>query len=211
MEVTASQERNVWCKKVELSLAKLSLLAAKEAKQNVEDASYGEETQKDAIVLVNIQDKLYAHIKPALYDAMDQAAEVQLAMEAYGRKQMEKLPALQQLLERGMEKLVAHIAMDPDQLIDVLTLMNQRKCDLKTNDITGQELLLALRVVKHAKFDKDAARAELLLRIIWRRCFIRDDWGKLNNTGNKSDQTTLDRIEATALYKTFYWGFKLCQ
>jgi len=211
MDVAASQEQNIWCKKVELSLAKLSLLAAKEAKQDIEDASHNEKTQKDAMALVNIEEKLYAHVKPSLCDAMDQAAEIQLAMEAYGRKQMTALPALQQLLERGVEKLVSHTAMDPDQLIDVLTLMNQRKCNMKNDNIAGQEFLLAFQALKHANFDKDPERAELLLRIIWRRCFIRDDWGKLNNTGNKSDQAMEDRIEATALYKTFYWGFKLCQ
>ncbi|KAI9811481.1 MAG: hypothetical protein M1827_005464 [Pycnora praestabilis] len=199
--LAVNQETDLWSKKVEMSLSKLAWLSVEDKKANLVDSE---------VALVNIQEKLYRHIAPALYGAIDQNAELELAMDRYGRLATARRSALQGLLEQGMSRLVRRECMGAEQLIDILTLMDTQS-DVPDNedDISGQEFFLALRVLTLSGTEPQAKeRKPLTERVIWRRCMIRNDWESINNTGLKDDSEVEEAATATALFQTLKEGFK---
>lgn len=210
--IAESKEINIWSKNVELSLAKL-VLAAADTKNEVSDSGAMDKQRvciKRESEQVRIQTRLFEHIKPSLYNAVDKAAEIQLAMEAFGKKNVKGRTSYQQLLERGMESLVSYVAMTPEQLVDVLTLMDPRQSEIAQANIAGEVFQLAFLAVRNSSIaENDKEAYDGLVKIIWRRCFLRDDWASLNNTARKSDDVIAEELEATTLYKTIVQGFKI--
>lgn len=208
LDVADQQEAHIWNKKVELSLAALALAA--EPSDNVdEEAQALKKLQSNALQIVTIQEKLYEHVHSSLHDAIDETAEVQLAMETFGRHVVKGKTASHGLLEQGFEILVKHAVLDLDQLIDVLTLMDQRPSEVRHKDIAGLEFVLALQAVEAASATQSSERTTQMLKHIWRRCFIRDGWKVHDATARKSDQERISDLEATVLFKTIYEGFAI--
>lgn len=206
LSVAEHQEGDLWSKKVELSLVKLASLADKFQGHSIQD-SQSLTQQANALQLVKLQERLYDHVRPTLYNAVDQVAELQLAMESFGKHGVKGRPALHQLLERGLESLIRQSALEAEQLIDTLTLMDQRHCELKQSDIAGREFVLALQALSYSQFGQDQNKQDVLLKIIYRRCFIRDDWKSFDAAARRSDQEAIDALESTTLFKTFYEGY----
>lgn len=200
LAIAQKQEADLWSRKVELSLSKLALVAS-QAPNTIAPLE-----QKNALRLVKIQEQIYEHIRPSFYDAVDRRAELQLAVDAFGIHAVKGRPALQQLLERGLESTIGHSAMDVDQLIDILTLMDQRASEVGSRDIAGDEMFVALKALAFASPTMDESKRELLLRFVFRRCFISDDWRTLDAAARKSDQDATDQLESTTLFRTFYAG-----
>lgn len=205
LSAAQDQEMGLWSKKVELSLGKLALIATEGSTETTERNEVVAKS-KDEDQLVKIQERLYEHVRPCLYDAVDEAAELQLAMETFGNGVKDKMPALYDFLENGLEDLIQHRAMGPEKLIDVLTLLDRRPCSLKEHNIAGRETYLALQVLNHSGFTSDRARFDLMLKLIWQRCYIRDDWTHVNNTGRKADADAVADLEDTTLFLTIYQG-----
>lgn len=204
LDVADHQEQQIWSKKVELSLAVLALAAD----EQFDDETQAQGTrQANALQVVNIQERLYEHVHSSLHNALDQTAEVQLAMETYGRHVVKGKTACHGLLEQGFEMLVKHAVMDLDQLVDVLTLIDQRPNELRHKDIAGLEFVLALQAVKAASAKRPEESTRQQLKFIWRRCFIRDGWKVHDATARKSDQERISDLEATVLFRTIYEGF----
>ena len=218
----ASTETSLWDKKIELSCSKLALLAADEAANSSSpterrkpvgtthtarnyDAAK-EAAHESALTLVNVQDALYKHLEPALYATTDAIAQLQVAMQDYGRVNTADRSALHQLLERGFEALIARHTMDVEQLVDVLTLMDHRRCDATENDIAGRAFFLALTVLRAAGdgVAGGEARRDTLRRTAWRRAYIQDRWDRLNDTRRRSDERIRQNLEDTVLFDTFY-------
>ena len=147
------------------------------------------------------------------YNAMDETAELQLAMEAFGKTIVKGHTACQSLLERGMDNLVVnHAAMTPEQLIDVLTLMDPQRSELSQSDILDEVFCLAFQALRNAALEQTNKEAyDTLLRVIWRRCFIRDQWEALNHTAQKSDEAITRELEGTTLWKTLANGHSICR
>lgn len=204
VHIAEEQEQDLWSKKVELSIAKLTM-AATDNKADVSSTAQ-DMKQQEPLALVNIQEQIYEHVRPSLYSAVDQAAELQIAMETFGRVVVKGKPASHSLLERGFESLIQNKVMNADLLIDLLTLMDQRTSELRQNDISGSEFVLALQVYAQTAKLRSTRNNELLLKVIWRRCFIRDGWKVLDAAAKKSDQEATTELEATVLFKTIYGG-----
>lgn len=198
--VAQQDETSLWNKKVELSIAKLALAATNETQSAVATPSL------DEIQLVKIQEQLHEYIRSFLYNAVDEAAELELAMEIFGGA-VKDTPNLGDLLEQGIDALLRHQALDPDQLIDILTLMNRTSHLVEANDMADKESYYALRVLKHSGFAADRQRFDMLLKIIWQRCFLRDDWDEINDTSSKADEIAAGDLEATKLYQTMDEGY----
>lgn len=212
IDVAEAHETNLWSKNVELSLAKLALAAAQVDDRNTagQDSQHG--SLERASNLVRVQKKLYAHVKPSLYNAMDETAELQLAIEAFGKTIVKGRTACQPLLERGMENLVNHAAMAPEQLIDVLTLMDPQRSELSQSDILDELFCLAFQALRNSGLEQTNKEAyDTLLKVVWRRCFTRDKWETLNHTAQKSDEAIARELEATTLWKTIAHGHSICK
>ncbi|KAI9885276.1 MAG: electron carrier [Watsoniomyces obsoletus] len=218
-------ERDLWSKKVELSLSKLSILAAEAEAEDDEGAS-GETTgvngtngvhSDDAttklddneriseldrdLQLIEVQEQLYQHVQPSIREAIDEAAAVDLVIKDYGRKLTHGKPALRTVLEQGLRSLVAREPLNFEMTIQVLTLIDHRDDITTASELTGHEFALALRINRLLRAVA-TEKATLLERIIWRRCLIRDDWVTINDTPRKDDEAMTELTANTALFRT---------
>lgn len=207
LEVAEEQEARTWSKKVELSIAKLSLASLQPS-----EAEEGQDKMRlrtiGNIKLIEVQEKLQEHVRPFLFEAIDEEAELKLAMDTFGKRVHKRLRHLAELLEHGLKGLLNHRTMSPEQLIDVLTLMDKEPCPAAENDVSGQLTYLALLALKSSELQKDQQRFQSLLKTIWLRCFISDDWQYINDTASKADSGAIQDLEATSFYKTLSAGHK---
>ncbi|KAH6609688.1 hypothetical protein Trco_003034 [Trichoderma cornu-damae] len=204
VHLALEKEQQVWSKKIELSLGKLALLAELEQqsqapalfKLNADEARIEQQLAQveKELITVKIQDQLYAQIFPSTYDAVDEAAAVNFAMEAHSANVPRRQKALRQLFEDGMERLLKHEALDAMTLIDLLTLVDLRP---ESREQIAHPFWLALKVAESSCHGDELREAK---RLVWRRLFIRDDWAKINDTQLKDDREVVERLAGTELY-----------
>lgn len=204
VELALNKEQQVWNKKIELSLGKLALLAEIEEKKTSaatfkvvsDDARIDEKLKKveDELIAIKIQDQLYSQIFPSTYDAVDDAAALNFAMEAHSMNIPRRQKAQHQIFEDGMKRLLRHEALDAMTLIDLLTLASLKP---EARDEIAHPFWLALKVADSSCHNDEKKEAK---RLIWRRLFIRDDWAKINDTQLKDDREVVERLADTELY-----------
>ncbi|ROT35658.1 hypothetical protein SODALDRAFT_329024 [Sodiomyces alkalinus F11] len=212
LDLGLTREQQVWCKKIELSMAKLALLA--EAEQPPKPSLFGPSRRADGSVRINdeekkeeqldkvdrelsiikIQNDLFRHIYPTIRTAVDDTAALQLVMESHCLNIPRKQKTLTHIFENGLKRLIQHEALDPWTLIDLLTLIAIKP---ETAADTQDPFYLALQVAKCGLNGEDLKLAD---RLIWRRCFIRDDWLKLNDTQLKDDTQVEEMLGETTLF-----------
>ncbi|KAF6839104.1 nuclear pore complex subunit nup133 [Colletotrichum plurivorum] len=206
LDLGLTREQQVWNKKIELSLGKLAMLAVSqepapnvfglESKQSSKDEEKTEEIDNQ-LGLIKIQDQLYAQIFPSVQTAVDDTAELQLAMENHCVQIPKKQKALVQIFENSMRQLLKHQALDVMSLIDLLTLVS---LPVETAADIPDPFYLALLA---ASFGLHGEELKMAKRLIWRRCFIRDDWTKLNDTQLKDDSVVEEKVASTSLFSAF--------
>lgn len=204
-DLAISPDTDLWAKRVKLSMAKLSTLAASEADPSANPASgHNVADLEDQSELAVIQEMLYDHVQPCTHGAIDQGAEIQLANDQFAKELVSSKPALREALHRGMAKLVIGRPMESNELIDLLTLMDPVEVfENQGPDIFGHEFVLALRVLKlDGTFREQHKYREALENIIWRRCMIRDDWTTVGSISSKSDEEIDEELWETCLYST---------
>ena len=206
------REQDLWSKKVELSIGKMARLAA--------DRNYshsngilipdGGETElaevNNQLGLIKIQNQVYNYILPSIENAIDDSAELQLALEINGNKSLNNKMSFLLLLESSMAKIVKHEAMDASSLIDLLTLMSNSGKSEEESSFRGEQFYLAIQASLQGIPKKD--EQHLTQQVIWRRCMLRDEWADLNDTVLKDDQQVDDQLRTTALYMAFKACFK---
>lgn len=199
------KEDQVWSKKIELSLGKLTLLA-ESADVDTENGSFSDRSkaakcdaelirvEKD-LEVIRIQDRIYHMLFPAFEDALDDVAAVELAMQTFAPKILKKYKVLHDDLQDAMSHLVAHQAMAPLTLINLLTL-------IRLDEIGDSETDLFCSAIRVADLALHGEQKERAMRLIWRRCYIRDDWSKVNHTEDMNDQAVLHILGQTQAYCT---------
>jgi nuclear pore complex protein Nup133 len=206
LDLGLSREQQVWNKKIELSLGKLALMA-EEAEPSIKDGSVSQsdlEAKKGdsldkvdrELNIIKIQDALYSLILPSIMDAIDEPAEVDLALRAHAGLISQKV--FSNIFEDSLIRLIKHEALDVLSLIDVLTLGYFTPDHF---DAIGDQFYLALQV---AEFGLKGHERVLAQRLIWRRCYIRDDWKRVNETNEKSDYDQLETVGQTCAYRTLF-------
>ncbi|KAM0268235.1 hypothetical protein ACHAQH_010030 [Verticillium albo-atrum] len=215
-----SREQQVWNKKIELSLGKLALLADAEQPSAPSPGLFGsrranklvvakdeakQEEQLDEIdnelAIIQIQDDIYKQIYPSASVAVDESAALDLAMESHATNIPRKQKALNQVFENGMRRLLKHEALDAMTLIDLLTLVALKP---ETAGEMQDPFYLALKVADYGLKSEELKAAK---RLIWRRCYIRDDWMKLNDTQLKDDAQVQEALGETALFGALITGY----
>ena len=204
-----AQEKNLWSRKVSLSMSKLSLLAASGKGQvNNQSAKDTTGTIDETLAVLAIQEKLYSYMKPTIRNALDADAEVDLALQKYGSNVQSK-STLRHSLERHLRKLLALEALAPEDLIDTLTLVGGEGASPDNEGFMGLRFFYAFKVLRLASLRMgDSGLKELQEKFIWRRCMIQDDWKAINRTELKADAQAVVETGATALFKTLEEGFK---
>ena len=169
--VAKEQEADLWSKKVELCLSKLTQLAAIESQNktkgkriqpNETQVAFLTNTTSD-ISLIDLQTRLHVHVTSLIgRNVLDVSSQHQLAFEILGKEPaaVAGKPAFKGLLYDGLGALLRKESMTVDQLVDVLTLMNpigtdskqQEKITEETIDagVAGNEDYFALKAVEFA-------------------------------------------------------------
>ncbi|KAJ4302556.1 hypothetical protein N0V88_002706 [Collariella sp. IMI 366227] len=205
LDLGLTREQQVWNKKIELSLGKLALLAdeAEHGATNSftnNDGKNGASLEKvdHALEIIKIQDALYTQILPSFQDGLDEPAELEMAIKEHGVLIPKRQKALQTIFSDAMGRLLRHEALEPHTLIDLLTLAALGPGHY---DAIGDQFYLALKVAQYGLKGEERTDAE---RMIWRRCLIRDDWKRVNETNNKGDLDQLATVGETAAYHTLF-------
>ncbi|KAK2731631.1 hypothetical protein FQN57_003268 [Myotisia sp. PD_48] len=199
-DIATHHETNVWCKRVELSLAKLSSLASvgTQIPADSDLSRYDDETE-----LISIQESLYENL-PDLKQALDESAQLQLASDRFANKIVRSKPALCETLKRGLAKVVARCPAGLDELADILTLMDPIPIpEADDHEIAGHEFSQALRALSLGGFGlQDHAYRDNLEKIVWRRCMIRDNWEEITLSTGNTDEEVEFALQSTALFRT---------
>ncbi|KAG8353487.1 Nucleoporin NUP133 [Fusarium venenatum] len=204
IDLALKKEQQVWSKKIELSLGKLALMAELEEKDikagglkvNADEVRAEEKLKQvdRELVAIKIQDQLYHQVLPSTYDAVDDAAALNFAMEVHSMNIPRRQKAQHQIFEDGMKRLLQHEALDAMTLIDLLTLIYLKP---ESRAEIANPFWLALLVAENSCHPDEVKEAK---RMIWRRLFIRDDWSRINDTQLKDDREVVERLEDTELY-----------
>lgn len=199
-QVSTEETVDVWNKKTELALAKLAHLAAG-----------GEDTGKynKDMALIEIQEMVHLHITAAIGPTVDDKAANELAAEYFATRVVAKSPALKRLLKNGLKALLSRSPLSPEELVDVLTLMDPTSWMGDNDDdphLLGNEFNLALRALRISSALSPTAKDDLRA-VIWRRAMVRDDWLSINDTGGKDDTKVENEQTSTSLFKTLYAAF----
>lgn len=208
LDLGLAREQHVWNKKIELSLGKLARMAESErpaSKASVQEAAINgttEDLRVDAIdrelTVIGVQTDFYdSQILPVISVALDESEELGLVQEAFAPEIPPKYKILSQLYEDAMKRLLKHEALDPLAFIDLLTLI---KLPGDTSDDIADQFFLAIQVASNGLHGDERYQAE---RLIWRRCFLREDWTAINNTSQKADEETLDFLGQTDLFQLY--------
>ena len=207
LDLGLQREQDIWSKKIELSIGKLARMAGRNYSQSngilIPDGGQAElVTIDEQLGLIRIQDRVYEHVFPSVEAAIDDKAEVQLALESHGNKSLKHQRAFSAFLEENMGHLVRHEAMDAFSLIDLLTLMNGGdQASQDHAEFISQQFYLALQGCRYGVHGKE--EQNISQRVIWRRCMLRDNWAVINDTEFKDDSEVENQLRSTALYLTF--------
>lgn len=217
-DAATKQETNAWCSRVELSLAKLSMLCKKEAQSGVQPQP--EKDRKDMTRLekardrqvtttdqqleyAKIQEAIYEHLAPTIEGALDDDSAVELLMAEFGQGRLKDRPAHQAILKEGFENLIHHRVIDAALMIDILTLMTYDETEEPTSIVQRNEFMLALQVLVVNWYTIHRTTRDGLVKLVWKRLLIKDNWAEINNTRDVSDATLNEFLTHTAVGWTF--------
>ena len=202
-----SLEDGLWAKKIELSISKLAILAAGEQDGDLE-LSFKEAKEIDrTLVPIKIQEQLSNYVRYVIEGAIDDGAAVQLAMSSLGHGFVNGKPTFHGILKQNITKVISHQALNSEELIDTLTLIDENTQNPDSEDFANTRFFHAIRLLEACP-DQTPESYALQENIIWRRCLIQDDWEKLNRTEKKTDEEAIAAMDATALFKTLKAGFR---
>jgi nuclear pore complex protein Nup133 len=207
-------ETRLWSKRVQLSLSKLAFMAqgrrpssAKTGLFTLEPAAHDAATKRDEdkiglidrqLGLMDIQTKLHRQVFKTIAVAIDETAELDLAMQVHGANLPKKHKVVKEIFEEGLEGLINHRALDPMTLVDLLTLITLTEDQAEA---IPDRFYLALLAARHGLQGREL---DIATRLIWRRCFIRNDWAKINDTNMRGDREVSSRLTETAMFRTCY-------
>ncbi|RAR11517.1 nuclear pore complex subunit nup133 [Stemphylium lycopersici] len=225
-EAGSKQETNAWCQRVELSMAKLALLCKTEAKHGDDQQASSDARREKPKALkareamfqsiehqleyTKIQEEVYERLLPIITGALDEDSAVELLMAEFGQGRLRERSAHQAILKEGFENLVQHRVIDPALMIDILTLMNADDSEDGTTLLGGDEFIYAFRVLVVSWHNIHRTTRDGLLKLVWKRLSIKDDWAAINDTKEIADSRINDVLQDTALAWTFRALFRMC-
>lgn len=208
VQVAQEQESMVWAKKIELSMSTLALLATQEDAEaqgmSLPDCEANLEVFQNELDLVGIQDELYQNLDPETRGCIDQQAALEVIMQRLGLRNQD-LHSLKQLLETGLDRILSAVALSAEELIDVLTLIEVVMIPGEL-DMEGQEFFLALKALNAAAPGMPPERVEMLLQLIWKRCYVYDDWVEINSTLKQSSEDAVFKLRNTMPWRTIFYA-----
>ena len=158
--------------------------------------------------VVKIHQQLHHYLKPIIKQSLDTDGAIDLLMDNFGSLAVKERDNLHTMLKNGFSEIVTHRTLQPEVLIDVLTLMDTTDTYNPRRNIATKQFVMALKVLNASGYceGRDTAKGEMIRSLIWKRLFVRDDWADIHNTNGKSDKDVEAKIKTTALYLTLKSG-----
>ncbi|KAL6707927.1 hypothetical protein ACN47E_003601 [Coniothyrium glycines] len=222
-EAANKQETNAWCQRVELSMAKLAMLCRQEKQGDKEQHAPEErnenpkaqkarsqqfKTIESQLEYTKIQEELYERLVPTITGALDDESALELLMAEFGQGRLQDRPAHQSILKEGFENIIHHKVIDPALMIDILTLMQPDENEEVLSPVQTNEFTYALKVLVLNWHGIHRTTRDSILKLIWKRMIIKDDWAAINDTKDVSDAQLNDFL----LQTTTGWTFRgLCR
>lgn len=210
LDLGLTREQLLWNKKIELSLGKLARMAESSRPSSKASASVQEFSANGAIAdarvdaidkelaIIGVQDDLYeTQIRPVIDNALDEESEWNMVLEAFALKIPKKYKIVSQIFEDALRRLYNHEALDALSLIDLLTLITLQS---ESKEFISDQFFLAIQVAHDGLSGDERVQAE---RLIWRRCYLREDWTRLNNTSLKNDNDVMEVLSQTDLFQMY--------
>lgn len=145
--IAKNDEKYVFNKRVELSISKLCFLADMKS-YNTQQVDYLPIIDiEHQLETIQIQNSLLDEIKSFIENAIDINAAVELAVEKIGHS-LKKRPATKAIFKRALKDLILEKIMNPEDLIDLLTLKDKKS---NTEEISSNEYYLALKVLNSSQ------------------------------------------------------------
>ncbi|KAL3473734.1 Non-repetitive/WGA-negative nucleoporin C-terminal-domain-containing protein [Aspergillus californicus] len=199
-------EPDIWSHRVELSLARLANLAncEKGGSSGSKPQSTNFKRLEDLAEMGAVQEIIYAYISPVLQDAIDQKAEIDLAIDHFAASIVQDRPSLHGLLGEALASVVSRKVLSRDQLVDLLSLIDPgRDSDVGQDEFCGKECYLALRVIRLGLYAKSDSNYSLALqKLVWRRCVIRDNWDATGRAAEQMGSESETLLFTTSLFRT---------
>jgi nuclear pore complex protein Nup133 len=150
-----------------------------------------------------IQEEVYQRLLPIITGALDDDGAVELLMTEFGQGRLKDRPAHQEILKQGFESLVHHRVIDPALMIDILTLMNADDSEEGTTLLGGDEFIYAFKTLIVSWHNIHRTTRDGLLKLVWKRLCLKDDWATINDTKEATDSQLNDAMSHTAVAWTF--------
>ncbi|KAE8144623.1 Non-repetitive/WGA-negative nucleoporin C-terminal-domain-containing protein [Aspergillus avenaceus] len=205
-KLALGDETDLWSHRVELSLAKLGKLATCEdmALPDHTTLHSGIRKLEDLSELDAVQEAVYSYISPVLQGAIDQKAEIDLAVDHFGKAIAQERPSLHELLTESIANIVSRQLVDMGQLVDILTLMDVGQVsEYVQHDFYGKEFYFALCAIRIGNSVQQNSFGLIpLQKLVWRRCMIKDNWVAMGKAAEEIDNDAERTLFDTVLFRT---------
>ncbi|KAK6517314.1 hypothetical protein TWF281_003972 [Arthrobotrys megalospora] len=202
---TAESEECLWSQAVELSIGKLALMVGQPAG---EGAGVSEAFDR-RLKMVELQQAIQAHVSIEARGAIDVQAGTELAYGAFGSR-VAPYQSLKDIFRRNIAKAVTGQGMDPEGLVDFLTLMYEEDGgDMDEDEEEGGwfgRFQMAMMILGVAEMDD--ARKEEARRTIWRRMYMSEDWLDILDPARQNTTQIETRIMNTNVFEVLIYGYK---
>lgn len=202
--LSVDQEMNLWSRRIELSISKISLLAnVEQTEMSHSDTSSVLLREVDDLSDVSyIQERLYDEVCSILQNTVGSDARHELAEHLFLNKGGD-ISVLHDICLRNLVKLSTGVVLSSEELIDILTLIRPDALLGNMHLPSSNTYVLALRVLDlYRRYEPESGRLNYMNALIWRRCMIHDDWHRIGGTNHQHDGQVEQSARHTFLYKT---------
>lgn len=214
LAIAGQQTSNLWTQKIDLSMQKLTLLAAQSKGQARSTAANTSMSQIDgSLESLEVQKKLLSVVQKTAHEAIDAEAAAGLIIDNHTQNPLVQKPAFKKLLRHDLQQLLSNQILPPADVIDLLTILSSDSKKLNPDSdgaaFLKRRFFTALQVLHKSPLVAGPSESVLSLDecLIWRRCILVDDWPALNRTEKKNDSQVTEEMSHTALFQTLVAGF----
>ncbi|GMM33862.1 Nup133 protein [Saccharomycopsis crataegensis] len=189
-------------KKLQLSVAKLSVLAQDEDQYNPNSDDILADIETGLTVL-DIQENLYNQVSGLVHfeDDSDLVTETDRVLALLTSYLQKRSPIVNFLnLRKHLSKLLSNKSVPATELIDLYTLLDTKTPEMKMN------FYQALKLVGTGFLSYSEKNISEIL--IWRRAILADDWKEIGNSVNRTPVFIKEKMENSALCITLLQCFQ---
>ncbi|CDK28186.1 unnamed protein product [Kuraishia capsulata CBS 1993] len=194
--VSQTPNQNYKNKMLELSIAKLSIIAFAKGGNDASELLRGIKVQMST---VNLQQMIEEELSVFVADESNEK-KVSFWKNEFSTTYLKshKYEGLQPFFARYMETLGEKYPLSIPDLINFLTLVDQKTVNMEAFFYNAFKLIVLL---KRESYPVSPRFIDVAERIIWLRLLVRNDWDSISDSSNN---VILERVHESSLFKTVF-------